>query len=156
MGSCQRNAQAIVVKSGSTAHQCSRSPVTVRTVTNFGEHACPIKGQRKNGPPPFTYGVRCAQRVLTDSLDEWRQDMPVPVHLRLFQNQRIARPSAPPNAPKALLGSSPLTVFSFFNPNSRKQTYPRSLISRRARTRSLSVPQMRQTSSSLESGCVSA
>ncbi len=114
-----------------------------------------IKGQREHGPLRSRLS-KYAEQVLTDRLDEWRQDMPVPVHLRLFPNRRMARPGAPPNAPKALLGSSPLTVFSSFNPNSRKQNYPRSLISRRVRTRSLSVPQMRQTSSSLKSGCASA
>ena len=149
----------VVKPDNSVAHQCSRSPVTVRIVSNSGEKygsrelwsvIVLLRVRRKHGP------LRSPCLASTDSLDEWRQDMPVPVHLRLFRNQLITRPSAPPNAPKALLGSSPLTVSSFFNPNSRKQRYPRSLISRRVRTRTLSVPQMRQTSSSLKLGCASA
>jgi hypothetical protein len=164
------NTQAIVVKlDNSATHQCSRSPVTVRTVSKIGEEYGPRElwsvviiviicwGAAEARAAPFMSSVqRSASTDSTDSLDEWRQDMPVPVHLRLFRNQLITRPSAPPNAPKALLGSSPLTVSSFFNPNSRKQRYPRSLISRRVRTRTSSVPQMRQTSSSLRLGCASA
>ena len=108
--------------------------------------------------PKCSASTNCTSARVTDILDEWRQDMPVPVHLHLFRNQPIARRRALRSAPKAHLlgGSSPPAASSFSNPNSRKQTYPRSLISPRVRTRTSSVPRMRQTSSSLRLGCASA
>jgi hypothetical protein len=91
-----------------------------------------------------------------DSVDEWRQSMPVLVHHLPLKDQLKAHQSVPRSAPKARPESSPLSGFSFFKPNSRTQTYPRFSISRRRRTRTLLVPQMRPTSLSPRLGCASA
>jgi len=97
----------------------------------------------------ITVIVVSCRRVLSNTaiVDEWRQSMPALPHHRLLGDRlRRVHPSAPPSAPKGHRESSPLIASSSFKPSFRTQRYLRSLISQRKRTRTLSVPRMRQIS----------